>query len=590
MRVQIDHDGHKLVAESYALSFPADRPFVYISGPDGSRIAELFVLSGVHPLHGRDDTVSIEPWQVSQEPDLVEFRLRAKSSAWDAKTYRFRCTPRGFTYEVEVEGSGSLAEVDYFGGYYSGHLRWGSGFFWSGQLFLLGFNPEPNAREVNYFAPASCSTINLAGVPLPGRDDWFFTPPPFCFAFQAPEGWLGMGIEARPGENSFVEARYNGQDAGFYLSLFYEGHKPVEGRYRLPGIGFYFAPNEYQVLVAHVDSLRTMGAVPPAAAMAAAGPRWWQEPLFCGWGAQCALAHRVDGKAPDYARQPLYEEFLQTLEAHGLRPGTVVIDDKWQLNYGQNLADPDKWPDLPGFVAAQHTAGRKVLLWLKAWDPEGVPAAECITNAGGLPIAVDPTNPAFEAHLRSSVRHMLSPEGYDADGFKIDFTARIPSGPGIRLHGELWGLELMKRYLGIIHGEAKAVKPEALIIAHTTHPYLADVVDMIRLNDINVDRNVLAAMTHRARVARIACPEALIDADNWPIRDLATWREYVRLQPALGVPSLYYTSHIDRTQEPLEAEDYRLLQEVWTEYRVQLAPTASAPEGTAGEPLESSSA
>lgn len=572
MRLETDHGGHRLIAKHYALTFPADRPFVYIEGADGTRIAELFVLSGVHPIDGRDDTVSIEPWQVRQGPEEVEFCLRAASSAWDAKTYRFLCSPQGFAYEIEVEGPGRLAEVDYFGGYYSGHLRWGSGFFWSGQLFLLGFNPEPNAREVNYFAPASCSTINLAGVPLPGRDDWFFTPPPFCFAFQAPEGWLGMGVEARPGENRFVEARYNGQDAGFYLSLLYEGHTAVNGRYRLPRIGFYFAPNEYQALVAHVDSLRAAGAVDPATALASAGPRWWQEPLFCGWGAQCALARREEGRAPDYASQSLYEEFLQTLEERNLSPGTVVIDDKWQRTYGQNEADPDKWPNLPGFVAAQHAAGRRVLLWLKAWDSEGVPAEECITNAGGLPIAVDPTNPAFEARLRAAVRRMLSPGGYDADGFKIDFTARIPSGPAIRLHGDLWGLELMKHYLWIIHDEAKATKPDALIIAHTTHPYLAGVVDMIRLNDINVDRNVLAAMTHRARVARIACPEALIDADNWPIPDLATWREYVRLQPALGVPSLYYASHIDATQEPLEAEDYRLVEEIWAQYRVRLAP------------------
>jgi hypothetical protein len=572
MRVETDHDGHRIFAESYALTFPADRPFVYVAGGDGSRIAELFVLSGVHPLHARDDTVSIEPWQVRHQPEWVEFSLRARSSTWEAKTYRFVCTPRGFTYEIEVEGSGCLAEVDFFGGYYSGHLRWGSGFFWSGQTFLLGFNPEPNAREINYFAPASCSTINLAGVPLPGRDDWFFTPPPFCFAFQLPEGWLGLGFEAQAGENRFVEARYNGQDACFYLALSYEGHTRVDGRYRLPAVGFYFAPNEYQALVAHVDSLRAAGAVAPAQAAAAAGPRWWQEPLFCGWGAQCALARREGGRSPDYARQPLYEEFLRTLQGHELRPGTVVIDDKWQLTYGENQADPDKWPDLAGFIAGQHAAGRRVLLWLKAWDPEGLPDEECITNAAGLPITVDPTNPAFEARLRASVRHMLSADGYDADGFKVDFTARIPSGPAIRLHGDLWGLELMKHYLWIVHHEAKAVKAEALIVAHTTHPYLADVVDMIRLNDINVDRNVMAAMTHRARVARIACPEALIDADNWPIPNLATWREYVRLQPELGVPSLYYASHIDATQEPLEAEDYRLVQEVWAEYRVQLAP------------------
>src|SRR5690606_31690648 len=119
----------------------------------------------------------------------------------------------------------------------------------------------------------------------------------------------------------------------------------------------------------------------------------------------------------------------------------------------------------------------------------------------------------YEARLRTAVRNMLSPDGYDADGFKIDFTARIPSGYGLRIHEEVWGLELMRRYLSIIYSEAKQTKPDALIIAHTPHPYLADVVDMIRLNDINMDKDVNRAMLHRAKVAMLACPEAIIDTD-----------------------------------------------------------------------------
>ena len=43
-------------------------------------------------------------------------------------------------------------------------------------------------------------------------------------------------------------------------------------------------------------------------------------------------------------------------------------------------------------------------------------------------------------------------------------------------------------------------------------------------------------MTHRARVATAACPEALIDTDNWPVTDRASWREYLRVQPTLGAP------------------------------------------------------
>ena len=41
-------------------------------------------------------------------------------------------------------------------------------------------------------------------------------------------------------------------------------------------------------------------------------------------------------------------------------------------------------------------------------------------------------------------------------------------GPGLQLYGDAWGLELMKRYLGIIYDEAKRAKPEALAEARAT--------------------------------------------------------------------------------------------------------------------------
>ncbi len=606
-------------AESYTLTFAQDRPFVYLD-VDEVRVAELFVLSGVHPLHDRDDTTRLGTYEVVEQPDEIVILLRAESSTWRSKTYRFRCWSRRFTYDIEVEGEGCLAEINYFGGYSSAWPRWGSGFFWSGQHFVQGFTPEPNAEERHYFAPDTGMTIDLTGVPLPGRGDWFFTPPPFCFSFQVGSSWLGLGVEAQPGKHRYTEYRYHA-GRGFYLSLAYEGHTAVHGSYRLPAIGFDFAADEFEALAGHVRAIQGMRPHPPTPSPTRGEggtdtphpptpsptrgeggnadlplspawergpggeghsggedyPAWWYEPIFCGWGAQCHVALQENGRAPDYARQDLYETFLDTLDGHGVSPGVVVLDDKWQATYGDNHVDGTKWPDLRGFVERQHARNRHVLLWLKAWDPEGLPDEECIVNAAGLRLAFDPSNPAFERRLRQSVRHMLGPDGYNADGFKIDFTARIPSGPGIRIHGDMWGLELMRRYLEIVYDEAKRVKSEALIMTHTPHPYLADVLDMIRLNDMLdlgllpggvIGRNINITMALRSRIAAIACPNAVIDTDSWPVADRASWREYTRLQPQLGVPSLYFVSHIDRTGEPLDVEDYELIKEAWEWYRL----------------------
>ncbi len=556
----------EFTSQFYRLSFPEDRPFVILESPEGKRLAELFFLSSIHPLEGRDETTRIGSWESVETENEVLFTLQAESSWWKKKIIQFRCTPHRLVYEVAVIGEGHLAEAHYFGGYYSGHIRWGTGFFWSGQSFLRGFTPEPNGSEKIYFAPEEDAVINLTGVPLPGKADWFFTPPPFCFAFEYPGGWLSMGVEAPPQMNRFTEFMYHGRSSAFYLTLSYEGHTPIQGAFRLPGIGFDFASDDaYKALQKHVHALNEQGFVPLVRKQEK--PRWWFTPIFCGWGAQCALAAQKGGKPQDYARQEVYEDFLHRLEQHRISPGIVVIDDKWQTAYGLNKVDLQKWEDLPAFTSHQHYAGRKVLLWLKAWDPEGLPEEECIINSSGVPVAFDPTHPRFEQRLRDSVREMLSPDGYNADGFKIDFTARIPSGSGLRGYGTLWGVELMKAYLSILYSEAKKVKPDALIITHTPHPYFTDVVDMIRLNDVNTGAPVNPAMEHRARVARIACPDALIDTDNWPMPHKAAWREYLQIQPELGVPSLYFVSQIDSTGEMFDQEDYRLIREVWERWQ-----------------------
>lgn len=560
-----ENDVIRVSADRYILTFLKDKPFVNVENKNGTRIMELFPFSSVHTLSGLDDTVRINEWEIYENNGSFIISITVNSSVWDNKTHCFTCLPDRFSYKTTVRGEGFLSQYVCFGGYYSAQIRWGTGFFSSGQHFLRGFNPEPNDQEQNYFQPMESACINMTGVPLPGKSDWFFTPAPFCFAFETKTEWMGVGAEAKPGTNRFTEYSYRGkQQFGFHMQLEYEGYTYVKGSYELPAIGFDFARDEYELLAAHAQALYDQGFAVKSAINRNLLPSWWFQPIFCSWGAQCYHASLNNSNAKDFSRQELCEKFIETLEQSDVRPGIIVLDDKWQANYGDNKVDTQKWPDLNGFIDKQHSDGKKVLLWLKAWDPENVPVDECITNAAGLPIAVDPTNPKYEKRLRESIKRMLDHDGYDADGFKIDFTARIPSGPGCKMHGDVWGLELMKFYLSIIYAEAKNTKADALIITHTPHPYLADVLDVIRLNDINLGRNVNKAMSHRAKVAAIACPDALIDTDNWPIPDRTAWRDYIKQQPTLGIPSLYYSSHIDTTGEPLLESDYVLLRDMWT--------------------------
>ena len=593
---------------SYRLECATDRPYVRLYAPGRELLLELFVPASVNTLSGPDDTTGVSPFTRVDDAHETVFTLIATSSIWRSKTYRIRCAPEQLRFETEVEAADghahALGDVHYFGGHYSGQPRWGTGYFWSGTRLLRGFNPEPMVYEEQYFPASSGSSIDATGVPLPGKDGWFFTPPPYSLAFEMPrdergdatagarpggtgqgesgasERWLGFGVEAAPGANRYNDLRYVAQRGAFHLSLSFDGRTEIAGRYRLPDVAIHFADGPYEVLEEQMRSLRRRGLMPDHPAQPR--PTWWCWPIFCGWGSQSHLATLGGGRAPDLATEKNYRTFLDTLARHGVSPGVLVIDDKWQATYGGNQVDRAKWPDLEGFIAEQHAVGRKVLLWLKAWDPEGLPAEECVLNAAGVKVACDPTNPAFERRLRAAVRQMLGEDGYDADGFKLDFTARMPNGPGLTLHGDAWGLELMRLYLSILHSEAKATKADALIMTHTPHPYLADRLDMIRLNDINKGSDVNAAMRHRARVARIACPRALIDTDNWPIPDRETWRAYVGLQLELGVPSLYYSSHIDTSGEPLLEEDYELIRSIWS----RGAATALPEPEPGGDPVD----
>jgi hypothetical protein len=485
----------------------------------------------------------------------------------------FDCFDQWFQVHVEVEGGGEITDCSLLGSEYTGDVRRGIGFYRSGARFRSIFNPEPSCLERRCTAADVTGSIDVVGSDVPGMQDWFFTPPPFCFGASpgsAPADssavsdgpWMMMGLSVEDGEHHFTRFAYDAVEDGFCLKLAYEGHRRVQGIWRSPAVLFLFdAEDPYEGIRRYVDVLEMMGQVPPS--VQRIRPRWWARPLFCGWGAQSHLARQAVQPAEDFATEGDYDAFLSHLEARGLKPGTIVIDDKWQAAYGTGEVDPAKWPDLQGWIQRRHDAGQHVLLWWKAWDAEGIDDELCVRDALGRPVAVDPSNPRYEAMLRETIGRLIAENGINADGFKIDFTARTPTGPSLRRHGQAWGTQLLYRLLEIIYTEAKSIKPDALIISHTPNPYFRTVTDMIRLNDVNTTHAVLPQMMHRAKIARAACPDLLIDPDNWQMPDRASWRSYLAVQSQIGVPSLYYASHVDLTSESFEEGDYAAIAEAW---------------------------
>lgn len=593
VRFEPSDGAFRVATERYGLE--VDRLGRYATLDDaGGRWATLLLDASVGTRAGVDETVTRGVPIVETSAHRWRVSVELGSATWARKVVQLDGDPESVRFCVAVEGTGELTDVDLLAGWSSAEPWAGSGYHASGAAFRTVMAPGPSDPARLVRPAGEPAALDVSAGSGPGRGNWFFTPPPLCFALSRqelprdqapgslPDGpWLTLGLECPLREATFGAVRYEPGERSFAIRLEYEGQTRVDGRFESPSLVLVPGVSDpYAGIRAWSDRLRGRGLAPSARPGTADVPGWWREPIVCGWGEQGVLARERGGHQADHATQSAYDALLDTLEAEGLVPGTIVIDDRWQCHYAVAEPEPERWPDLGGWIADRHAHGQRVLLWWKCWDPDGLSEELCIRNAAGVPVAVDPSNPDYEAHLRTQVRRMLGSaaatgdgSAFDADGLKVDFTGLTPSGPSLGRRGREWGVALLHRLLSILHDEAHRLKPDALVITHTPHPWFADVTDMLRLNDLlrlaepDERSGVVEQMVHRARIVAAAMPTVPIDTDDWCSPDLATWRRFQAVKPDLGVPSLYYATGLDLTGEPFAASDYELLRSVWAEAR-----------------------
>lgn len=556
---------------TYTVHVNAAKAYASIHGLDGRRWFALRLFSSLDTTGGPDESYGEIVVELSQQPDALVLTATSRSTVWDSRVTTTRFLPDRIETTTTVNGSGRLSEVHLLGG-----RRTPRGFLPSGSQLLQAFSPNPDHPTRVIRDALEPATIGPCGEGSePGIERWLFSPAPWCFAVSPdPAGhpdphWFGLSLVAPISEQTFTNYVYSPVTGGFSLRLDYEGHTVVDGSFSTPRLVVHLDGTEPgSVLVRHRQLLDEYGVVPDREV---ARPAWWQGTIFCGWGAQCAIAARTDQAPQPLATQANYDKFLSTLAAQGIQPQTVVVDDKWQAEYATCRPDTTKWPDLKGWIAERHEAGQHVLLWWKAWDEEGAPAGACITDAGGNPIGLDPDSPACVALITDAVEYMLSPTGLDADGFKIDFTARTPSGASLLHTGPRWGNALLHEQLRLVYETAKRIKPDSLVVTHTPNPAFIDVTDMIRLNDVlRADGSepgyVARHMTYRAGVVRSVCPELGIDTDGWMMPSHAEWRSYLEVQHSLGVPALYYVDGTDTDRYDFGPEDFAAIRDSWQRF------------------------
>ncbi|HEV7743328.1 MAG TPA: hypothetical protein VGO65_13015 [Pseudolysinimonas sp.] len=601
----LDRSGSRILitAESYSLEVPdaaialLRAPIARLRDASGRKWSDLSLLSSAHTHAASDETVRIESIDTRTEGNAVELRVVASSSVWNRRDLVVRCTAQSIEVHVEVQGAGALTDVTVFGGRgampnaASGEFR--SDIRFGGVLVPAATEPVQLVRPSE--TPAALSVVGDADA---GRLNAVFSPPPLALGLsrkrpRTPTGlpggdWMGLWLRSPVDLLTMTAMRYLPLDGGFLIQLDYEGHTHVDGAWSSPVVVLRPADEGWQVLEDYRDDLVTHGMAPERPRTPEAD--WWREPIFCGWGAQCARAvhalHEQHDRgdevatvrsAPSFAREDVYDELLDRLSSHDLTPGTIVIDDRWQSSYGTGEVDREHWPDLRGWIDARHAEGRRVLLWWKAWDAEGIPADECVRNAAGDAVSVDAGNAAYRTRLAATIHRLLSTEGLDADGLKIDFTQRGPSGESLTGTPGVWGIAALHLLLSTIADAAHAAKPDALLIAHAVHPSFADVCDMVRLNDVSKRDTrrrrvpVIDQLAMRHGIASRVLPHHPIDTDQWPMPNRSQWLSYVEAQGDYGVPALYYVETIDRSGERIRPRDLDRVAESWRLYRERTA-------------------
>ena len=143
-------------------------------------------------------------------------------------------------------------------------------------------------------------------------------------------------------------------------------------------------------------------------------------------------------------------QYAHGIVDHGFTPGIIMIDEGWQVNYGEWEFNRAKFPDPKAMCDELHALGFKLMLWVvpyvncagdaflqvsSPWEnPENINRFMRVKSNdkfegrdsqiaiihwwGGYSAVLDFTNPVDCAFMEDQLRHLM--DAYGVDGFKFD--------------------------------------------------------------------------------------------------------------------------------------------------------------------------
>jgi len=500
--------------------------------------------------------------KAEEDADSVTFIREPKSNLWEKKEYVLICREENAEYKVRVTGKGDVDSVNYFSGSMTdpGH---GSHFeFCEGYAPVVGLD----SSESYYF------TTNK---PF-RRFSYLMVPPMFFYTFRCVDetARLTLALVAKPGEHNFTQFNYNltihRWGTHFWLWTDQSGHTKVDGTWETPSVYIYKSEDEFKAARQYSKLYFDLGYAAPK--KKEKHPRFWYGPIACGWLEQLTWCYRDTYGLVWASRQNVYEEMLKVIDRRGLEPKVLIIDDKWQEEYGTARESKERWPDLPGFIRKNKAErGISTFMWYKMWDAEGIPEEYCVWDDKEKRYVVDPTNPGYLEILRGNMKYILSDEEgcLGADGLKIDFAFWQPVGRGANSYSGKYGVELFLELVRNIHDFMKEVKPYAVLNCSPSHPMFAPYCDQVRLHDYDYNqRDVMREMGERAAIFTAALGDPLVDTDGCGYNTHRDTMKYLTRAVEIGIPDTYAVS--DTPFLKLSDEEWASVAQVWKKYSEEI--------------------
>ena len=379
---------------------------------------------------------------------------------------------------------------------------------------------------------------------------------PYVTALKTAGHWLGVGTLEIPDSQWGLNMTFeNGRAVTEY---YYGGSLTIKSKYTFPKLTFFEEPDKLSTCKKYIRRLYDSG-------LAKHNQKWeasWAGPVYCFFSDQM-YEYQTDRTTPDmegemtmtenYCNETFLNTCLDFLIGKSINYNIIIIDYGWFIDNGDWTPNTKRFKNFKATIKTLQSMGKKVLVWYSPYFvAEDTPTYQnnpdiVVNKKDGSKFFImrfrtekyfqsDYTHPGMRQAALRDIQFLLSPEGLDADGIKVDCTHQPPLIDSV-FHDPSWGLGERFHYNAskFIYDEAKKIKPACCINATAGNPFFNNTYDIHRIHDAleyNVD-----AYEERAWAAWF-CESGINDLDDWPSYDLYTVRSNLR-KIAYGVPSIY---------------------------------------------------